>query len=88
MRIKCLELATAQGLKGAEAIKAAAAMMNFAREGSILDAMYGPGHGEREMVKRHVVDTTSLQGPFADRIETPTATVHRRPPFLDDYKPE
>lgn len=23
-----------------------------------------------------------------DKIETPKATVHKRPPFLDDYKPE
>ncbi len=24
----------------------------------------------------------------ADKIETPMATVHKRPPFLDDYKPD
>ena len=24
----------------------------------------------------------------ASKIETPMATIHKRPPFLDDYKPE
>ena len=43
MRLKCLEMATAQGLKGDEAIRAAEKMMKFAREGSLIEKAYGPG---------------------------------------------
>jgi len=67
MRLECLKLATAQGLKGETAVEAARAMMQFAREGSLLDKAHGRA---------------------SDCMETPPVTVHRRPPFLDDYKPE
>lgn len=63
MRLECLKLATQQGLKGEEAIKAAERMMKFAREGTLIDKAFG------------------------DKIETPMATIHRKPP-IDDYKPE
>ena len=63
MRLECLKLATAQGLKGDEAIAAAAKMIAFAREGSLIDKAYGS-------------------------IQTPLATIRKRPPFLDDYKPD
>ena len=65
MRLKCLELATAQGLKGDEALKAADKMLKFCRD--------------RQEVEGAIY--------YADRIETPKATIHRRPPFTD-YTPE
>ena len=67
MRLECLRLAYAAGLRGPEAVAEAERMMKFAREGSLLDKVHGQS---------------------SDRMETPTVTVHRRPPFLDDYKPE
>jgi hypothetical protein len=67
MRLECLRLATGQGLKGETAVEAARSMMQFVREGSLLDKAHGQS---------------------SDRMETPTVTVHRRPPFLDDYNPE
>jgi hypothetical protein len=67
MRLECLRLATAQGLKGETAVDAAQAMMQFVRENPLLDKAHGRA---------------------IDRMETPTVTVHPRPPFLDDYKPE
>tara|TARA_R110000822_G_scaffold21722_7_gene68721 strand:- start:216 stop:452 length:237 start_codon:yes stop_codon:yes gene_type:complete len=73
MRLKCLEMAVAQGLKGDEARAEADRMIKFAREGSLLDKVYG---------------ADSISDPHFNLEETPTATVHRRPPFLDDYKPE
>ena len=67
MRLECLKLAYAAGLRGPEAVAEAERMMKFAREGSLLDKVHGRA---------------------SDRIETATVTMHRRPPFLDDYKPE
>lgn len=42
MRLECLRLATQQGLKGDEAIKAAERMMKFCKTQSLVDAAYGP----------------------------------------------
>jgi len=41
IRLECLKLATAQGIKGEAAFEAARAMMQFVREGSLLDKAHG-----------------------------------------------
>jgi len=60
MMLKCIEMATQQGLKGDEARREAKRMFNM-------------------------ITGRTEDGP--DKIETPMATIHRRPP-IDDYKPE
>lgn len=42
MRLKCLELATQQGLKGDEAIRAAERMVKFCRDQSLADKIETP----------------------------------------------
>lgn len=46
------------------------------------------GDEARAEAKRMFNQITGRTEERGDKIETPMATIHRKPPFLDDYKPE
>lgn len=61
MRLECLKLATAQGLKGEEAIRAADLMMKFARDRPLLDKI-----SDSAPKARAVGRDGELEKPFKD----------------------
>jgi len=68
MRLKCLEMAMAQGLKGDEARAEAERMMQFARECSLLDKAYGIKPGASVPKARAVGRDGEFEKPFRDYI--------------------